>query len=179
MAQASLALADARFEKALEASFRDSLTGLANRSFVLARVKEELESNENTAFAFIDLDGFKHVNDTHGHLVGDKLLAAIAKRIKNSVREVDVAGRLGGDEFGVLFRQIDNMEMAKELAGRIVEAVAQPVAIDDLTIMPRLSIGLSIGKDIDVDALVSQADMAMYKAKRDPSNSVEASDARQ
>jgi|GEM_PF-1199775 len=170
--QASLALIDAKIEKALKNSYTDPLTGLANRNALLENVKESIESGNGTAFLYIDLNGFKNINDNYGHGVGDVLLQTVAKRIKNCIRIGDLAGRLGGDEFAVLLREIDNLDAAKELAGRLLGIVVQPVQINGIRITPTISIGISQTDDGEVDELVNSADMAMYSAKSSKDSSI-------
>ena len=152
----------------------DMLTGLANRAHFTSVLRGAFNSNgEGTEGGFalhlLDLDGFKYVNDTYGHPVGDKLLIEVGNRIKGNVRGSDVIARLGGDEFAVLQQGITNREQAQFLAARICNALSFPFHIDDINIV----IGTSIGIDLVLDKVevctpadvMSRADLALYSAK--------------
>jgi diguanylate cyclase (GGDEF)-like protein/PAS domain S-box-containing protein len=148
----------------------DDLTGLPNRSLfedrlVLALNRQRRERKPVAVF-YLDLDGFKEVNDTHGHDAGDFVLVAVAKRLTALIRPTDVVSRLGGDEFAVLCEGMDEAAATK-LAKRIVEVVPKPVDAGgfDLTVAP--SIGISLTRDSATDPadLLADADVAMYFAK--------------
>lgn len=157
----------------------DGLTKLANRSLVVARLEQMLEGEcreENgVAVLFIDLDGFKGINDTLGHSAGDQLLAATAARLRAAVRDSDTLGRLGGDEFVVLAGCVSDAETLEELADRLCRAFAEPFSLG-LACGP-LRIGASIGVALaqpgcSAAQLLHDADLAMYTAKsRHPSGS--------
>jgi len=148
----------------------DPLTGLVNRSQLrdlLQRTWEQSAATGRTfAVLFGDLDGFKGVNDQHGHEVGDVLLRTVADRVRHAIRGGDVAIRYGGDEFLVVCPDTDRA-VAEMVAQRLAEAVARPVVIGPHRIDTGVSVGLAVGAGPvgDVDALVRQADEAMYAVK--------------
>ena len=151
---------------------KDALTALPNRIALREWFDERMALNNNTgliAVHYLDLNGFKPVNDTHGHPVGDALLAAVGKRIARTIREHDIVARLGGDEFAVIQYGIKNADEAAQLAARITDAIASPFRIGQLTL--RISTGLGYviadGKDEDLDHLMSLADQALYDSKRE------------
>jgi diguanylate cyclase (GGDEF)-like protein len=150
----------------------DMLTGLANRAHFNSVLKSAFNGNsteEGLALHLLDLDGFKYVNDTYGHPVGDKLLIEVGNRLKTNVRNSDVIARLGGDEFAVLQQGITSREQAQFLASRICNALSFPFHIDGINI----AIGTSVGIDIVLDRpvtctpaeMMSRADLALYSAK--------------
>ncbi|HTB45916.1 MAG TPA: EAL domain-containing protein [Acetobacteraceae bacterium] len=161
-------LADARVRYL---AHHDTLTGMANRVQMRQRIPEFLDSNSGpqllTAFMMIDLDGFKGVNDTLGHDVGDELLVEVAHRLQGLVRDVDFVARMGGDEFVLLLPGLRDPEAAMPLAQRVLQRLAEPAQVGD----HRLRVGASIGvafypKDAqDGDALFKYADIALYAAK--------------
>ena len=117
---------------------------------------------------FLDLDGFKAVNDTHGHAAGDQLLCAVADRLVGTVRRGDVVARLGGDEFVVMCEQIAQPQEAVELAERLIIEVARPFDIEAGEVRVGASVGLATEQAmlISADQLVRNADTALYQAKR-------------
>ncbi|CBN57953.1 MULTISPECIES: two-component system response regulator [Kamptonema] len=153
-------------------AFHDSLTGLPNRTWFinqLNRVIElaNLDSDYLYAVLFIDLDRFKVVNDSLGHLVGDELLKIAAKRLQDCVPETDIVARLGGDEFIILLEAIGDMNEAISTADRILEQLRLPFIFDKYEIFTGASIGITfstMGYDRAVDA-IRDADVAMYQAK--------------
>ena len=121
------------------------------------------------AVVFIDLDGFKEVNDQHGHAVGDKLLSVLSRRMTQVLREDDTLARLGGDEFVAVLVDLPDISISVPILGRLIEVAAQPVPIGDALCEVSASIGVSYypqGEDIDADQLLRQADQAMYRAKQ-------------
>jgi diguanylate cyclase (GGDEF)-like protein len=120
------------------------------------------------AILFLDLDGFKHINDSLGHALGDRLLQSVAKRLEDCVRGSDTVSRRGGDEFVVLLSELQNLEDAEITARRMLEAVAKPHAIDHHMLHVTTSIGVSVYPDdgLDAEALIKNADTAMYQAKK-------------
>ena len=121
------------------------------------------------AVVFIDLDGFKKVNDQHGHAVGDKLLSALSRRMTQVLREGDTLARLGGDEFVVILLDLPDISVGVPILDRLIEVAAQPIPIGDALCEVSASIGVSYypqGEDIDADQLLRQADQAMYRAKQ-------------
>jgi diguanylate cyclase (GGDEF)-like protein/PAS domain S-box-containing protein len=145
----------------------DELTGIANRASLLAHLDHVARAGEPFAALLIDLDGFKAVNDTFGHLVGDALLREVAQRLRRSVRQDDLVGRLGGDEFLVLAR-VQDTEGARELANRILVALTHPFRIDGQTIHLGGSVGIAFcdGRPCDTTEILRAADLALYEAKR-------------
>jgi diguanylate cyclase (GGDEF)-like protein len=118
---------------------------------------------------FVDVDRYTAVNDRYGHAAGDELLSIVAERLQSAVREDDIVGRIGGDEFLVLCPNVDGPAEALRLAERLAQAQAQEVHLAKGTVSVRLSIGVawSSGEDADADELVAQADHAMYESKRE------------
>jgi diguanylate cyclase (GGDEF)-like protein len=116
---------------------------------------------------FIDLDGFKAINDTHGHVAGDRFLKAIAKRLQSHLRPGDVLARLGGDEFGVLAHNVETADDVCAIAERLQEALAEPFLVNGQRTRGAASIGIVVGnaQSRSVDALLRDADIAMYRAK--------------
>lgn len=148
----------------------DELTGLPNRTHFQEGLKEALSSakRENRlAVFYLDLDRFKKVNDTLGHPAGDDLLKAVAKRLRNCVRETDTVVRLGGDEFAIIQPAMEQPRDAAVLAQRILAAIAAPYEIDGHEIIVSTSIGIAIAPDdgTESDQLMKNADMALYGAK--------------
>ncbi len=119
------------------------------------------------AVIFLDLDGFKAVNDTHGHAAGDRLLVAVGQRLRQSTRQASV-GRLGGDEFLVVARDVPSAEQATQLGRRLARAIGRPLHLGATVTRPAASVGVAWSADqaTDPSALVAQADEAMYAAKR-------------
>lgn len=159
---------------------RDTLTGLPNRLLINDRLDNELlriaRSGHGLALLFLDLDGFKPVNDQYGHQVGDLLLIQIAQRLRNCVREADTVARLGGDEFLILLGDTERpQEAAERAASDCIRALAEPIHIEHFEITIGVSIGIAVcaGEDaatINAGQLVSFADIAMYQAKADGRN---------
>lgn len=149
----------------------DPITGLANRRYfneVLEREVSRTERNEGRlALAVLDLDDFKEVNDTHGHQAGDVVLKTVGERIARAVRSTDVAGRLGGDEFGVVIGGYEHEGELDLILERLVSSVRQPVTIDDHEVRVSVSAGIALYGDSGRTALgvLRAADAAMYSAK--------------
>jgi diguanylate cyclase (GGDEF)-like protein/PAS domain S-box-containing protein len=153
----------------------DPLTGLPNRTLLAERsrlaISAAQESGTPLAVVFLDLDHFKHVNDSLGHRVGDALLVEIAKRLRAVVRDKDTVSRLGGDEF-VLLLPGASAHGAARVAGKLLDASRQPYQIEhhELTMAPSMGIALYPSDGEDFDTLTQSADTAMYRAKRDGRN---------
>jgi diguanylate cyclase (GGDEF)-like protein/PAS domain S-box-containing protein len=149
----------------------DFLTGLPNRMLLNDRVTQAIalapRHLKKVAVLFLDLDGFKHINDSLGHPVGDKLLQSIAKRLLECVRSADTVSRQGGDEFVVLLSEIEQSEDAAITARRMLQAVAEAHPINQHDLHVTTSIGLSVYPDdgLDAETLIKNADTAMYQAK--------------
>jgi len=149
----------------------DQLTGLANRYLFLNELELILDEakllNKKFALFFIDLDGFKFVNDTYGHEVGDELLQVVSNRIKSLVRSEDLVSRLGGDEFTIILKNIGSEDKLSNIAQKVINKVKEKIKIDNLSVFVGASIGIYIynGTDNSQD-IVSKADIAMYEAKK-------------
>jgi diguanylate cyclase (GGDEF)-like protein/PAS domain S-box-containing protein len=154
----------------------DALTGCVNRATALTGLSTALEGVDRraadgevtgTAAIFVDLDGFKAVNDRYGHVAGDHLLVAVADRLRQVVRTGDLVGRLGGDEFLVVCPAMAAPEDALALSERLAAAVAEPLAVDGDLLRVRASIGLAFADGpVDAKDLIARADAAMYRSKR-------------
>lgn len=145
----------------------DLLTGLPNRQKLFHTLSESLSAGEPVAVLFGDLDGFKLVNDSLGHAIGDQMLTSVASRLVDSARANDLVGRLGGDEFVVVCREDLTPEAATAIAQRFIDVVRQPVEIAGREHVVSMSIGIAIGRaGMSASELVQQADLAMYAAKR-------------
>jgi len=157
----------------------DLLTGIPNRTLFIDRLSRETlragRSEQGVALIFIDLDGFKKVNDTLGHSAGDDVLRLTAERIKQSIRDVDTAARVGGDEFAVIVPKLHNPVDAEFVAKRILEEMAIPMNVEGQDVLMTASIGISIfPADSEDDAgLLRNADIAMYRSKNGGGNSIE------
>ena len=149
----------------------DYLTGLPNRLLLYDRLELALNRYSRygsaVALMFCDLDGFKPVNDEHGHQVGDAVLVQVADRIHSIVRDTDTAARVGGDEFALLVEGVEDIELLTGVADRLVARVAEPIVVGRVTAQVGVSIGLVVASERchQVDTLVALADSAMYQAK--------------
>jgi diguanylate cyclase (GGDEF)-like protein len=150
----------------------DPLTGLPNRARFAEHLDQALTAgaapNDGVAVLFLDLDGFKTVNDALGHAAGDALLVAVAERLRRCVRPGDAIARLGGDEFTVLLAGVTGLEEAARVADRMRQALAEPFAIGGREVVVTTSVGIAVGAvgdGVERD-LVREADAAMYRAKR-------------
>ncbi len=156
----------------------DELTGLPNRSLLHDRITQLLAAahrdNQKFALLYLDLDRFKHVNNSMGHGVGDKLLQVVAARLQKCVREVDTVSRIGGDEFILLLRETD-ADGAARVANRLVKALVASCNIDVIQISTNASIGISVYPDNaeDVDTLMKHAEVAMFRAKEEGRNNIQ------
>ncbi len=150
-----------------QAANYDALTGLPNRRRLTELFEQEIyeavQRNGKVAVCFIDLDGFKDINDEHGHSVGDAVLKCVAERLKTTVRAHDVIARLGGDEFVAILRDVDD----ERVYSRLLEAIRQPISYRHFVLHISGSMGVTVYPDDDVDAdmLLRHADQAMYAAK--------------
>lgn len=150
----------------------DSLTALPNRVLFSERLHQAMANTERSghaiAVAFIDLDGFKAINDNYGHDIGDDLLVAVAKRMSASMREIDCLARIGGDEFVAIFSSIEDNGVLHLLLQRILDELSEPFHIDGFRLTVTASVGVTLYKQqqkVDGDQLQRQADQAMYEAK--------------
>jgi len=150
----------------------DSLTGLPNRQFLMTSLSIELarakRDNRELALMFLDLDGFKLVNDSFGHDVGDKLLCRAADIASECLRKGDILGRLGGDEFIIMLSNNPLITQLKEVAQRLIDNLSRPHHVDEWKIYTGVSIGISLATECDYQAsdMVTNADIAMYRSKR-------------
>lgn len=150
----------------------DGLTGLPNRSLLeerLAKAVERAERDESMlAVLFIDLDGFKQVNDVHGHLAGDSLLCEVGRRILRHIRGSDLVARIGGDEFIVLLDELNTSSEIEPVVRRLVAEIGAPYVYSDVTLSVSASIGVSVSSRQEGNGnqhLIRNADRAMYDAK--------------
>lgn len=158
-------------ELAIQAS-RDSLTGLANRAqsmrLLAGALGRSRRHGRTVGVLFVDLDGFKAVNDLHGHRSGDEVLRRVAGRMQDQLRDGDFLGRLGGDEFVIGIEDLPSTEAAVALGTRLVEAVSEPITLGaGLTVDVGASVGVALGRggETDVESLLNEADQAVYRAK--------------
>jgi diguanylate cyclase (GGDEF)-like protein len=171
--QATIAIRNARLlESIRHQALHDSLTGLPNRTLILDRVEQMLararRRDLESAALFIDLDGFKQVNDTLGHDAGDRLLRSVAARLSATLREADTIARIGGDEFVVLVEGGVPTGSPEFVAERLLDVLREPFEIDDAprgSLRITASIGIAYGADISAGDLLRDADIALYEAK--------------
>ena len=151
-------------------AFTDELTGVGNRRGLMERWNEEIEddSNQTIGFLMIDLDQFKPINDTYGHVTGDNVLRALAHRLRKNIRKSDYVVRLGGDEFGILLPDIESRTMLDTISNKLLAALRQPVVIDSLKLTLSGSIGGGLYPDDgkDLAAIMVHADHSMYSTKK-------------
>lgn len=159
-------------DKAVREANEDPLTGLANRRYLTQRLESLLEKERPLAVMFIDLDGFKPINDEYGHDVGDEALRMVSDRLSACVREQDVLSRIGGDEFVILFNGLEDEEVLKERGDKVLEMVRTPMWISGNRVRMGASIGISISpKDgTDSETIINAADESMYAAKQGGKN---------
>ena len=163
-------------EKLLLQANYDELTGLANRTLYFDRLSSAIKlakrRNELVAILFIDLDDFKTINDTYGHIVGDELLKKAAARLSDTIRDADTVARIGGDEFVIVLPQIKTVDDAAHVADKVLESLSCVFVLDNLEAFIGASIGISVYPDDagDVMTLHRNADIAMYKAKEKGKN---------
>ena len=156
-------------ERLHDQATHDSLTGLPNRVSLLRRLGETLDSTRRAgsrcSVLYIDLDGFKKVNDSLGHAAGDAVLSVVARRLRDAVRPSDVVSRLGGDEFVVTAENVADTAVAIDLANRIRAAIGRPVRVGHRSISVGCSIGIAVSDHHGPAALLQEADTALYRAK--------------
>jgi diguanylate cyclase (GGDEF)-like protein/PAS domain S-box-containing protein len=148
-------------------SFHDPLTGLANRALFKNRVEHALARRGNPlpAVLFVDLDGFKAINDSVGHAAGDDLLVIVAERLLECVRPDDTVARLGGDEFAVLLDDVADPRDVSNVARRIIRSMQEPFAVADKEVYVTASVGVAVHETEGIDHLLRDADVALYMAK--------------
>jgi len=155
----------------------DALTGLPNRVLKSDRLRQAMihaeRRNEKIAVVYLDVDGFKQVNDRYGHSIGDQLLIALSTRMKQALREGDTLSRLGGDEFVAILIDMDDTSTALPVIQRLLDTTSQTIELDDIVVQVSASIGITFypqHEDVDADQLIRQADQAMYSAKQSGKN---------
>ncbi|MCK5667114.1 MAG: diguanylate cyclase, partial [Thiotrichaceae bacterium] len=157
-------------------AYNDELTGLASRSYFYKHVDDFIKAahrhHERFALLFLDLDGFKSINDTYGHDAGDELLKTIAKRLQKVLRHADFVARLSGDEFCILVDNVNEEYGAADAANRFLQEINQPLDLKDKIINPRCSIGIAHYPEDgdDLKSLLKASDTAMYIAKKEGKN---------
>jgi diguanylate cyclase (GGDEF)-like protein len=164
----ALAAVTALKERLAHEARHDALTGLANRSLFSLRVEAALARDDNApAVMFLDLDDFKHVNDSLGHAAGDALLVTVAERLRASLREDDLAARLGGDEFAVLLEHAPTTVEAERAADRVLGGLLAPLSVEGHVVRVHASIGVALASRgaSTAEQLLRNADLAMYAAK--------------
>jgi diguanylate cyclase (GGDEF)-like protein len=146
------------------------LTGLPNRLLFEDRLETSIKMAKRNslmlAVLFIDLDGFKAVNDTYGHQAGDELLIDVADRLKSNIREVDTVARLGGDEFVVILTDINMRQNVTHVTRKLMESLNEPyLGLETPTVTPSIGIALFPEDGMDMETLIESADKAMYSVK--------------
>jgi diguanylate cyclase len=153
-------------------AYHDPLTGLNNKRYMNTLFEQALilamRPHQMLALIYIDLDNFKPINDTAGHLVGDEVLKVIAKRLLDHTRSTDICARIGGDEFVVIATQLEHVEHANQIANKILEQCCADIIIDQHIYHLGASLGVSIypSHGNDLTQLLQHADEAMYKVKK-------------
>ena len=165
-------LMKAQEKKLRDLAHFDALTQLPNRVLLEDRMRIALiqsqRRHQSLAVVYLDLDGFKSVNDAHGHLVGDRLLIAVAQRIKSALREGDTLARMGGDEFVAVLVDLERSDDCRPVLDRMLKAAAEPVRVGDTVLQVSASLGVTIYPDdpSNAEQLIRHADQAMYRAKQ-------------
>ncbi|QGG95032.1 putative bifunctional diguanylate cyclase/phosphodiesterase [Actinomarinicola tropica] len=160
-------------EQLLVQSLQDPLTGLPNRTALWEQLGIALrDGRTQPAVLFVDLDDFKHINDSLGHTAGDHLLTVVAERLRRCARASDLVVRFGGDEFVLLLRDVPDRDIVDNVAGRVLDAISEPIDVGGTEAVVTASIGIVWPEDpgadetFDVESLVRDADIALYQAKR-------------
>lgn len=154
----------------------DALTGLPNRVLLTDRLQQAMLQNErrnqSLALVYLDLDGFKAVNDSYDHQVGDELLIAISKRMKDALREGDTLARIGGDEFVAILVDLEQLTDCEQVLARLLQAASSPIRLHNTELRLSASIGVTLHPqdNVDADQLIRHADQAMYIAKQEGKN---------
>jgi diguanylate cyclase (GGDEF)-like protein/PAS domain S-box-containing protein len=165
-------------ERISSLAYSDPLTGLANRTSLGPSLEQAVQRarrrNGKLAIVFIDLDGFKQINDAHGHDAGDALLIEMATRLRKHLRASDLSARLGGDEFLVVLEDIQDLAPVEVVARKLLGEIMRPYLLDGVELQVTASIGISVLPDdaLDAGALMKHADTAMYTAKQAGKNTV-------
>lgn len=153
-------------------AYYDSLTGLPNRQLLQDRMNHLLSQNHEFTVIFIDLDSFKQINDFHGHHIGDQVLKEAARRMKDSLREIDMVARQGGDEFILLCPGLHKEDAIARVCNKVIQNIKQPMRIEDKNYQIGASLGCTIypNHGDDESQLIKHADLAMYEAKKTGGN---------
>jgi diguanylate cyclase (GGDEF)-like protein len=173
------AAAEANLTEIARSSQRDELTGTHNRSMMLAHISYAIamaqRHSKHVAVFFVDIDGFKSINDTYGHAMGDAVLQRVARRLESSVRASDAVSRHGGDEFLVVLAEVAHRRDVMAIAAKMLSALSKPDIPNSQMPLLSASIGISLYPDDGIDAasLISRADAAMYRAKKNGRNRFE------
>jgi diguanylate cyclase (GGDEF)-like protein len=152
----------------------DPLTGLYDRAYILEKLRElvggDREEDGRCVVLFVDVDGFKQVNDSYGHLVGDRVLAEVARRLASTVRSRDHIARFGGDEFLVLLERVNDPSIIEPVVQRIQAAFERPISLPQGEVTLSVSVGAARAGEAahTAEALIDAADRAMYAVKRAP-----------
>jgi diguanylate cyclase (GGDEF)-like protein len=163
-------------ERLTHMAYFDALTRLPNRVLFMDRLRQSItlshRNRAQLALLFIDLDGFKEVNDTLGHDIGDLLLQEVARRLLESVRDSDTVSRLSGDEFVVILQEVNTQAPVEQVVGKLLEGLNQPYLLNgcESRISGSIGIAISPGDGTDAEELLKRADEAMYQAKRQGKN---------
>ncbi|BCD61345.1 diguanylate cyclase/phosphodiesterase [Nitratiruptor sp. YY08-26] len=171
-------------EKIEHMAYYDELTGLAKRNILFesvdAAIKKIKRSKTYSVLIYMDIDDFKEINDSLGHNIGDLFLQKVAKRIRHVVRDIDIAARMGGDEFAILLLEVSHdknraLIEGMKVAHRLAKAISEPAVIEGYTIQTSVSIGIALIDESSQDAfeMIKFADSAMYKIKRTHKNSIQ------
>jgi diguanylate cyclase (GGDEF)-like protein/PAS domain S-box-containing protein len=172
-------------EKLKHIVHHDPLTGLPDRVLLADRLNQGImqckRSNRSLAVAYLDLDGFKVVNDTYGHELGDELLVELSNRMKEALRECDTLARVGGDEFVAIMVDLEKIEDSEPILKRLLKTTVEPITVGDAVVQVSLSIGVTLypQDSADADQLMRHADQAMYAAKKSGKNRYQLFDAAQ
>jgi len=161
-------------QRLMHASLHDALTGLPNRVYLTHQLEEAVKVGRACAVLYVDLDRYKLINDSLGHSVGDQVLIEVARRLRESIRRTDVAGRIGGDEFILLLMDLRQREEIESIARKVLAAVERPFVLMNRAHFLSASIGVAVSPDDGRDAqhLIRSADSAMYRAKADGRNAI-------
>lgn len=165
-------LLEQRLRHAEEVASRDTLTDMPNRRYFVESLSAAIGAGKVTGARFAvlygDLDGFKEINDLHGHAIGDRTLAVASKRLMHALRPDDIVARIGGDEFGIIVRRVNDRSDVRRIAESIESAFDAPLTIDRLRLPLGITVGFAIFPEAGdaEDALLNAADEAMYRRKR-------------
>lgn len=167
--QTDISLTKKREQQLYYDAFHDALTGLSNRASFMDRLNQALHGRSNFAVLYMDLDHFKQINDSLGHITGDKILVTVARRLEKCSRGGDTVARLGGDEFAILLMNVVSLNKVKNIANRILKEITLPILIDQKEINETITIGIAVGNSQNyrhAEEIMRDADLALYKGKK-------------